>query len=277
LETYLAIDPDFRKKQRKVGKEEGIAIWGTLSPPEKLGIRGTGVGVDWDICSGCGICLDVCPMHVYEWKETAGHPTSDKKAFPARERDCVQCLKCETQCPDQAINATFLGPQSFWDQVIIYLMFLQIIGGIVYGAVFGPYWGLEILQYLGWVILVVGLPFFLSPMIYFQKRGKPQEGKTLMLTTVIVDSGTYGIVRHPQTLGCIFLMLASILISQHWLAIIIGIPVSAYSYTELLKEEKGLIVKFGDDYKKYMQKVPRMNFLLGILRFLQRRKKAKHN
>ena len=103
----LAIDHDFRKKKKKAGKEEGIAIWGPVNPPEKLGIRGTAVGIDWDICSGCGICLDVCPMHVYEWRETPGHPTSEKKAFPVRERDCVQCLKCETQCPEQAINVTF--------------------------------------------------------------------------------------------------------------------------------------------------------------------------
>ena len=270
----MAINPDFRKKRKKVGKEEGIAIWGPVNPPEKLGIRGTAVGVDWDICSGCGICLDVCPIHVYEWRETPGHLTSEEKAFPTRERDCIQCLKCETQCPDQAINATFLGPQSFWDQTMAYLLLLQIIGSIIYGAVFGPYWGLEILQYLGWVALVFSLPFFLAPALYFRKRGKSQEGKTLMLTTVIVDSGTYGIVRHPQMLGSVFLMFASILISQHWAAIIIGILVSVWSYRYLLKEEKGLIVKFGDDYKSYMQKVPRMNFLVGIVRLLRRRKKG---
>ena len=271
----MAIDPDFRKKRKKDGKEEGIAIWGPVDPPEKLGIRGTATGVDWDICSGCGICLEVCPMHVYEWRETPGHPTSDKKAFPARERDCVQCLKCETQCPDQAINAAFLGPQSAWVQAMAYVMFLQIIGGIIYGAVFGPYCSLEILQYLGWVVLVVGLPLWFSPLIYFRKKGKPQEGKTLMLTTVVVDSGTYGIVRHPQILGCIIVMLASILISQHWAAIIIGITLSVLFYTDLTtKEEKGLLVKFGDDYKSYMQKVPRMNFILGVLRWLQRRRKG---
>jgi len=270
----LAIDPDFRKKREKAGKDEGIAIWGPVKPPEKLGIRGTAAGVDWDICSGCGICLDVCPMHVYEWRETPSHPTSEKKAFPARERDCVQCLKCETQCPDQAINATFLGPQSGWEQAMVYIMFLQIIGGIIYGVVFGPYWDLRVLQYLGWVILVVGLPFFFSPLIYFQKKGKPQEGKNLMLTTVVVDSGTYGIVRHPQILGCIIVMFASILISQHWGAIIIGITLSVLFYREVIKEEKGLIVKFGDNYKSYMQKVPRMNFWLGTVRMLQRRKRG---
>ena len=270
----MAIDPDFRKKRKRTGKEEGISIWGLVNPPGELGIRGNVVGVDWDICRGCGTCLEVCPMHVYEWRETPGHPTSETKAFPVRERDCVQCLKCETQCPDQAINASFLGPQSGWYQAIIYIMFLQILGGIIYGAIFGPYLGLEILQYIGWAVLVVGVPFFFSPLIYFQKRGKPQEGKTLMLTTVVVDSGTYGIVRHPQILGCIMVMVSSILISQHWAAALIGIPVSVWSYIEASKEEKGLIVKFGDDYKRYMQRVPRMNFLLGIVRLLRRRKRG---
>jgi protein-S-isoprenylcysteine O-methyltransferase Ste14 len=266
----MAIDPDFRKKRTKTGKEEGITIWGPLNPPEKLGIRGTVAGVDWDICKGCGICLEVCPMNVYEWRETPNHPTSEKKAFPAREKDCVQCLKCETQCPDQAINAAFLGPQSRWDRAMIFVMFFQIIAGVIYGVVFGPHWGLEIPRYLGWVVLVVGLPFFFSPLLYFRNRGKPQEGKNLMSTTVIVDSGTYSIVRHPQILGCILLMFASILISQHWAAVIIGIPVSVLFYTGLPKEEKGLTVKFGEDYKSYIQRVPRINFLVGVIRWLRR-------
>jgi protein-S-isoprenylcysteine O-methyltransferase Ste14/ferredoxin len=266
----MAIDPDFRKKRKKAGKEEGIAIWGPVEPPEKLGIRGSVTGVDWDICTGCGICLEVCPMNVYEWRETPSHPTSDKKAFPIRERDCVQCLQCETQCPEQAINAIFLGPQSVWYQAMVFIMFFQIIAGIVYGILFGPYLNLEILHYLGWIVLIFGLPFFFSPLIYFQKRGKPQEGKNLMSTTVIVDSGTYGIVRHPQILGCILVMFASIFISQHWAAAIIGISLSVIFYADLLKEEKGLIVKFGDDYKSYMQKVPRMNFPVGIMRWLLR-------
>ena len=67
VNVRMAIDPDFRKKRKKAGKEEGIAVWGPVDPPEKLGIRGTVAGVDWDICRGCGICLEVCPMNVYEW------------------------------------------------------------------------------------------------------------------------------------------------------------------------------------------------------------------
>jgi len=37
----LPIDPDFQKNREKVGKEEGVANWGPIDPPEKLGIRGT--------------------------------------------------------------------------------------------------------------------------------------------------------------------------------------------------------------------------------------------
>ena len=266
----MPIDPDFKKKMKKFGKERGIAIWGPMDPPEKLGIRGTYVAVDWDICEGCGICLEVCPVHMYEWMETLGHPTSEKKAFPVRELDCVQCCTCENKCPVQAIRIIFPGPTG-WERAEVPLMFSQFIGGVVYGALFGPYLGLEIPLYVGWIVLVLSLPFFFSPMIYYPKKGKPRKEKSFMDTTALVDSGTYGIVRHPQILGGILMMSASILISQHWLAAIIGVPISVWWYTEAVKEEKGLILKFGDDHKRYMQRVPRMNFLLGVIRLLRRK------
>jgi len=276
----LPIDPDFQKKRKKVGKEEGVAVWGPVDPPEKLGIRGTYVAVDWDICTGCGVCLEVCPQELYDWMETSGHPISEKKAFPARESDCVQCYKCETKCPMQAIRIVFY-PSSFQGQtgwlasLAAYLFFFQTIGGIIYGVLFGPSLGLQTLFYVGWLILPVALLFFFSIVMYFRKEGKPGEGKGLMDTTVLVDSGTYAIVRHPQALGGILLISVSILISQHWLAAIVGVPPIMWMYLQVVKAEKGLMVKFGDDYKRYMQKVPRMNFILGIIRLLQRKKELK--
>ena len=95
----MPIDPDFQKNREKVGKEKGIAIWGSVDPPEKLGINGTYVAIDWDICTGCGVCLKVCPQQVYEWVETSGHLTSEKKAFPARELDCVQAISVKPSVP----------------------------------------------------------------------------------------------------------------------------------------------------------------------------------
>ncbi|MCW4049887.1 MAG: isoprenylcysteine carboxylmethyltransferase family protein [Candidatus Bathyarchaeota archaeon] len=94
-----------------------------------------------------------------------------------------------------------------------------------------------------------------------------------MDTTVLVDSGTYGIVRHPQFLGGIMLTSASILVSQHWLSAVVGILTAVWGYTGYLpKEEKGLIIRFGDDYRRYMQRVPRLNLIVGLIRLLRERR-----
>ena len=264
----MPIDPGFQKNRKKIGKVEGIAIWGPVETPEKLGIRGTSVAVDWDICTGCGTCIEVCPVKLYEWMDTPGHPTSEKKAFPARESDCIQCFQCDKRCPAQAIRVIFWP--SGWFTAMAYLFMAQMVFGLAYGIFMGPYLGLRIPLYIGWAIVPIGFFFMASPGIYFPKKGRPQEGKTTMDTTVLVDSGTYGIVRHPQFLGCVMLMSASILISQHWLSAIIGILTSIWGYADYLpKEEKGLIIKFGDDYRRYMQRVPKLNPLLGVIRLLR--------
>jgi len=67
-------------------------------------------------------------------------------------------------------------------------------------------------------------------------------------------------------------MSASIMVSQHWLSVVNGIPISVWLYTEIPKEEKGLMIRFGNDYKRHMQKVPRMNPMVGLIRLLKRRK-----
>ena len=64
----MSIDPNFQKNRKKVGKEKGVTIWGSVDPPEKLGIRGSNVAVDWDLCTGCGVCLEICPAQVYEFR-----------------------------------------------------------------------------------------------------------------------------------------------------------------------------------------------------------------
>jgi NAD-dependent dihydropyrimidine dehydrogenase PreA subunit len=102
----LPIDPDFQKKRSVVSQHQGHNVWGPIDPPKKQGIHGTNVAVDWDVCTGDGICIDVCPVTLFDWADAQGHPTSEKKSDPAREQDCIKCLACETQCPTQAIKIT---------------------------------------------------------------------------------------------------------------------------------------------------------------------------
>ena len=55
------------------------------------------------------------------------------------------------------------------------------------------------------------------------------------------------------------------LLFQHWIIILMGIPIILLTYIDLIKADKDAIEKFGDEYKAYMKKVPRANFLLGII------------
>ena len=80
------IDPKFKEKRQVVGTYQGIKVWGPIDPPGQLGIWGQEVCIDFDICVADGACIEACPVNVYEWLETPGHPASDKKAFMIREK-----------------------------------------------------------------------------------------------------------------------------------------------------------------------------------------------
>ena len=98
------IDPDFKSKRQVAGTFRGIKVWGPVDAPGQLGIWGTQVTVDYDICIADGACIEACPVNVYEWLDTPGHPGSEKKTFMAREKDCIFCMACENVCPPQCVK-----------------------------------------------------------------------------------------------------------------------------------------------------------------------------
>jgi len=98
------IDQKFKDSRKQVGTFQGIKVWGPYDAPGQLGIWGDYVCVDFDICVADGACIEACPVNVYEWLETPGHPASEKKAFMIREKDCIFCMACENVCPPQAVK-----------------------------------------------------------------------------------------------------------------------------------------------------------------------------
>jgi len=113
------------------------------------------------------------------------------------------------------------------------------------------------LEIIGWVTLVGGLVLVMAPMVMFPRRGGVAKGKSFIETTRLVDSGLYAIV------------LTTLLWYPHWLFGVLGAAGTVVIYLGCREEDKLLIKKFGDDYKGYMQRVPRMNFLLGSIRLLR--------
>jgi protein-S-isoprenylcysteine O-methyltransferase Ste14 len=57
----------------------------------------------------------------------------------------------------------------------------------------------------------------------FRKKGGAPKGESIVHTTVLIDSGVYPAVRHPQYLGFMLFILALVLMFQHWLSIFSGV------------------------------------------------------
>lgn len=126
---------------------------------------------------------------------------------------------------------------------------------------------------LGWVVWAIGMVLVMAPIVMFPRRGGVPKGESFVHTTQLVDTGIYDIVRHPQYLGGILaIFVATPLLYPHWLFLVLGIPGVVILYWSTIEEEKQLLEQFGDGYRSYIQKVPRINLILGIIRLLSRQK-----
>jgi protein-S-isoprenylcysteine O-methyltransferase Ste14 len=125
------------------------------------------------------------------------------------------------------------------------------------------------LTVLGWVLWALGTVFAIWPIFALRARGRVPQGKSYMETTALVETGIYAIVRHPQggTAGILF-NLALAFIGQHWLLAVLAVAGMILVYVDTFNADGACIEKFGEDYVGYMQRVPRVNFVAGILRRL---------
>jgi len=53
--------------------------------------------VNFDKCTGCGVCSSVCPADVYG-------PIKNGKTTVQKPNDCIGCQACSSQCPEGAIE-----------------------------------------------------------------------------------------------------------------------------------------------------------------------------
>jgi NAD-dependent dihydropyrimidine dehydrogenase PreA subunit len=56
------------------------------------------IEVDQEKCIGCGECVDVCPVDVYEMQ--------DEKSVPINIEECIGCESCIEVCEQEAITVT---------------------------------------------------------------------------------------------------------------------------------------------------------------------------
>jgi protein-S-isoprenylcysteine O-methyltransferase Ste14 len=171
-------------------------------------------------------------------------------------------------------NGVLTKSYSWIDVVPVTLTSALFISQIVVGVYLASEVAqIEILAYAGVGLYVFsGIVFGWLPVIEFRRKGGVKEGKSYIYTTKLVDSGIYSVVRHPQYVTFILFAISGMLLFQHWIVILLGVPIIPLTYIDLIKADKDAIEKFGDDYRAYVKKVPRMNFVLGIIRLLRRTK-----
>lgn len=52
-------------------------------------------------CIGCGECVDICPVEVYELQ--------NEKSVPVNAEECVGCESCIEVCEQEAITVREVG------------------------------------------------------------------------------------------------------------------------------------------------------------------------
>ncbi len=59
------------------------------------------IKIDHDKCTGCGDCVDACPVEVYV--------LVNEKSDAKNVAECVECCACEDVCPDDALWLSCCG------------------------------------------------------------------------------------------------------------------------------------------------------------------------
>jgi len=149
------------------------------------------------------------------------------------------------------------------DNILMIILGIAFFTDIVAINMFSP--AIGELVVIGWMIFGIGALFYIMSVLTLRRKG---VGK-------IIDTGIYSIVRHPMYLGAMMMFFSHVLLGQNWIAAIGSAVAIVCCYMIVLSGDQRNIEKFGDDYKWYMQRVPRMNFLPGAVGLLRRRKKER--
>jgi len=111
-------------------------------------------------------------------------------------------------------------------------------------------------EFFPWYFRVMVFILLLLVAGYFAQRAHKkvfhEERKELM----VIKTDVYAIIRHPMYFGSILTYLAFVIISASVIALVIFFVVVIFYYYLCRYEENLLIEKLGDEYKKYMKKVP---------------------
>ncbi len=130
------------------------------------------------------------------------------------------------------------------------------------------------LRLIGIVSLALSTFLIVPPFLLLSRHGGVAPGAPYYDTSRLVERGPYAVVRHPQYLGYILLVVGFALLSQHALTSVLAMVSVGSLYVHTRLEERHCMRRLGDTYRTYMQRVPRFNLPVGVVRLIGRRHHA---
>ena len=105
-------------------------------------------------------------------------------------------------------------------------------------------------QITSWILLILSIYVVATGYLLLKKKGKPDSN--FENTSLLVKAGIYGYIRHPLYLSIFLLGTGVMLKNPAPFQMILGVINLIAVYITARIEEREMIAKFGDDYRKYM-------------------------
>ena len=131
-------------------------------------------------------------------------------------------------------------------KILLTILVMPILGSYLY-SIFLPLKLGTIWFYIGFVIYLVGL---IIQIIAWQNLANASVDKP-------VTKGVYRISRNPMYIGDFLTFLAIAIVSLSWIFLLVVIISVINNYIAIISEERECLVKYGDEYREYLDRIPR--------------------
>lgn len=146
--------------------------------------------------------------------------------------------------------------QKIRDNIIMSVVAISLVVNTIFINIIPP--TIKVLVYVGFMLLGAGIILLIVAIVTLRRKG----------TAKVIDTGIYGIVRHPIYLAAMIMFLSHIFLGQHLVVIISTAAAIICCYLSMIYGDQYNIEKFGDGYAQYMKRVPRMNLISGLTRHI---------